>query len=138
MNGYLKNDKITSLVSKIGQIKHLCKKKGVASEILDQLAELSDMIVDQSLDDQNEISAQLSIYPLRQPSFSQTINEAVKVLQNYGLKLISGSKSTLIIGKEVMLWEALKEVFSVASTHGELVLIITISNACPKPDCANG
>lgn len=135
MNSYIKIDKSKSLVTKIAQIKHLCKETGAGLDIIDQLDELADMIADRSIENQNEISAQLSIYPLRQPSLSQTINEALKVLKNYGLRLIPGSMSTLIIGEEVMLWEALKEVFCVASTHGELVMIVTLSNACPKPDC---
>lgn len=84
---------------------------------------------------ENEISAQLSIYPLRQPSLSPTINEALRVLGDYGLRLIPGSMSTLIIGEEAILWEALQEVFSNAKTHGEVVMIVSISNACPKPDC---
>lgn len=121
--------------SKIVQIKHLCKEKGVHPEILDQIEELADMILVQSLGDKIEISAQLSLYPLRQPSLSQTINEAVQVLRNYCLKLIPGSMSTLIFGNEVVLWEALKEVMHVASTHGEFVMIVTLSNACPVQDC---
>ncbi len=135
MNDFIENGKQKDIAMKLAQIKHLCKKKGVASEILDQLEELEDLLLEQPPNNQNEISAQLSLYPLRQPSLSPTINEALQVLGDFGLRLIPGSMSTLILGKEVILWEALREVFSVASTHGEIVMIVSISNACPKPDC---
>jgi uncharacterized protein YqgV (UPF0045/DUF77 family) len=64
---------------------------------------------------------------------SVTINEALDVLRGFGLKTIPGSMSTLILGKSNDLWKALKKVFSIASEHGQVVMIITLSNACPKP-----
>ena len=137
MNEDTNNDRNKSVATKIDQIKQLCRENGVALTILDQLEELADMVADRPIGNQHEISAQLSIYPLRQPSLSQTINEALEVLRNYGLRLIPGSMSTLIIGKEAILWAALQEDFSVAATHGEVVMIISISNACPKPNCVD-
>ncbi len=134
VNSYLKDEKLKSLETKIDEIKRLCKETGASLEIIEQLDELADRISDRPIDNRQEISAQLSIYPLRQPSLSKTINEALKAIKNYGLKLIPGSMSTMIIGNDVILWEALKEVFRVASTHGELVMIVTLSNACPKPE----
>jgi len=125
----------SALIAKLAQIKHLCKEKVVAFEIIEQLDALENMLMDEAVEGQADLSAQLSIYPLRQPSLSPTINEALAVLERFGLKVIPGSMSTLFLGKGDGLWAALREVFSAVSSHGEVVMIVTISNACPRPSC---
>lgn len=125
-------DNKTKLESQFSRIKSLCVKRG-ADDILKELKKLESMVLKETKEDSLPVSAQLSIYPLRQPSLSLTINAALNVLKDYGLKLIPGSMSTLILGAANQIWTALEKVFSEASEHGEVVMIVTMSNACPKP-----
>lgn len=133
LNDFVIRQNAESLRSKISYLKSMCEERGADGEILEELGALENMLFGKSEDDQMPLEAQLSIYPLRQPSLSMTINEALEVLKTYGFKLIPGSMSTLILGDATGIWAALKEVFSVASGHGEVVMIVTVSNACPKP-----
>ncbi len=102
-------------------------------DILEEIEILKMMFLSDKNEDDMTLSAQLSIYPLRQPSLSLTINEALEVLQRFGLNVFKGSMSTLVLGQQNKVWSALKKVFSTASSHGQVVMIITLSNACPKP-----
>ena len=103
------------------------------AEILSELSTLKQRILGEEGKAQLALSAQLSLYPLRQSSLSETINESVAVLEAHNLTVIPGSMSTLILGDMARLWPALQEVFSAAARRGELVMIVTLSNACPKP-----
>lgn len=125
-------DNKTKLESQFSRIKSLCVKRG-ADDVLKALNQLELMVLKETKEDSLPVSAQLSIYPLRQPSLSLTINAALNVLKDSGLKLIPGSMSTLILGAANQIWTALEKVFSEASEHGEVVMIVTMSNACPKP-----
>ena len=118
---------------KLNDLRQLCKKGDVSLEILEKIGEIEDVISDVDLENQAELSAQMSLYPLRQPKLSPTINAVLQVLTRHSLKLIPGSMSALIIGKEKDLWSGLSQAFSEASQRSEVVMILTISNACPKP-----
>ena len=122
----------SKLESQFSRIKSLCVKCG-ADDILMELNQLESMVKNETKEGSLPVSAQLSIYPLRQPSLSLTINEALSVLKDSGLKLIPGSMSTLILGEANQIWKALEKVFFEASGHGEVVMIVTMSNACPDP-----
>jgi uncharacterized protein YqgV (UPF0045/DUF77 family) len=124
---------IDRLKKQFSRVKSLCKARDADNQIIEELEILEEMVLGEEERDQKPLSAQLSIYPLRQPSLSVTINEALDVLRGFGLKTIPGSMSTLILGKSNDLWKALKKVFSIASEHGQVVMIVTLSNACPKP-----
>ena len=126
--------KRSALITKLAQIKHLCKEKGTAFEIFEQLDSLENLLMDKVVEEQADLSAQLSVYPLRQPSLLPTINEALEILAGCGLNVIPGSMSTIILGNETNLWAGLHKVFSSASDRGEVVMIVTISNACPQPE----
>jgi uncharacterized protein YqgV (UPF0045/DUF77 family) len=124
---------IDRLKKQFSRVKSLCKARDADNQIIEELEILEEMVLGEEERDQKPLSAQLSIYPLRQPSLSVTINEALDVLKGFGLKTIPGSMSTLILGRSNDLWKALKKVFSIASEHGQVVMIVTLSNACPKP-----
>lgn len=128
------NKNLDLLAKQISRIKTLCKNRAVDGEILRELEILGGMITGEKEADHSPLSAQLSIYPLRQTSLSQTINKALEVLQASGLKVIPGSMSTIILGNANRLWAALKQVFSTVSENGQLVMIVTLSNACPEPE----
>jgi len=79
------------------------------------------------------ISAQVSLYPLRQERLSPAIQEAVRAFTAHGLEVQVGSMSTLVWGDDEQVFAALKEAFRRAAERGETVMVVTLSNACPLP-----
>jgi len=77
------------------------------------------------------ISAQLSVYPLRQDQLSPAIREVQAVLAAAGLQVTSGPMSTLVTGDASAVFDALKTSFSRAAAIGHVVMTVTVSNACP-------
>jgi len=82
---------------------------------------------------ENMITAQVSLYPLRQESIGPPIREAVRVFRQSGLETRMGAMSTLIWGEEQAVFDALQAVFHRAAERGDTVMTLTISNACPEP-----
>jgi uncharacterized protein YqgV (UPF0045/DUF77 family) len=79
-------------------------------------------------------SAQISTYPLRQDRLSPAI-EAVRVaLLAHGLSANIGSMSTIVVGQGAEIFAALATAFAAAAEMGQLVMTMTISNACPVAD----
>jgi len=77
------------------------------------------------------LAAQISVYPLRQPTLSPAIDKALNVFQSYGLEVTTGAMSSLVSGNDEMLFSAIKEAFKKTAEQGEVVMTITLSNACP-------
>jgi len=82
------------------------------------------------------ISAQVSLYPLRQVSIGPSIREAVRVFRGHGLETRIGEMSTLVWGEEQAVFAALQEAFHRATERGDAVMTVTFSNACPSPEAA--
>ncbi len=80
------------------------------------------------------ISAQVSLYPLRQPSIGPIIREAVRTFRERGLSVRVGAMSTLMWGEEQDVFAALQEAFHRAAEEGDTVMVVTLSNACPTPE----
>ena len=80
------------------------------------------------------ITAQVSIYPLRQVSIGPAIREAVRILRQHGLETRIGEMSTLVWGEEQAVFAALEEAFHRAAERGDTVMTVTFSNACPSPE----
>ena len=80
------------------------------------------------------MSAQVSLYPLRQASIGPAIREAVRVFRQRGLNTRVGEMSTLVWGEEQALFDALQEAFHRAAERGDTVMTVTFSNACPSPE----
>lgn len=80
-----------------------------------------------------EISAQLSLYPLRQEDLLPAIRAVWSALECHGLPYEVGSMSTLTWGDDATLFAALREAFLAAAAHGPAVLVATLTNACPVP-----
>lgn len=78
-----------------------------------------------------EISAQLSVYPLRQPRLSPTIDEAIRICRAHGLEVRPGPMSTRVTGDDDAVFAALKEALRDAATRGSMVMVVTMTNACP-------
>jgi len=79
------------------------------------------------------ISAQFSLYPLRQERLSPAIEEAVSVLKEHGLTVETGIMSSLVLGDEDQVFGALQEAFRRSAEKAEVVWVLTLSNACPMP-----
>jgi uncharacterized protein YqgV (UPF0045/DUF77 family) len=82
----------------------------------------------------NTITAQVSLYPLRQESIGPPIREAMRVFRQHGLGTRIGEMSTLAWGEEHTVFAALQEAFHQAAESGDAVMVITLSNACPSPE----
>ena len=79
-----------------------------------------------------DISAQVSLYPLRQPDLGPAIRAAWRIFEEHGLEVERGAMSTVVWGEEEAVMRALREAFDWANAEGEVVMVITLSNACPK------
>jgi len=82
------------------------------------------------------VSAQVSIYPLRQERLTPAIQAVTEALQARGLRAELGPMSTQVTGTADSLFSALKEAFLRAAATGQVVMTVTVSNACPVPEAA--
>jgi uncharacterized protein YqgV (UPF0045/DUF77 family) len=80
------------------------------------------------------ISAQVSLYPLRQAHVSPAIEQALHVFQAHGLVVRPGDMSTLVTGSDEAVFDSLKEIFAQTALQGDVVMVVTLSNACPMSD----
>jgi uncharacterized protein YqgV (UPF0045/DUF77 family) len=79
------------------------------------------------------ISAQISLYPLRQEALGPTIDQSLMIIHDHGLDMTPGPMSTLVSGDDQTVFAVLQEVFRTAASDGEIVMVATFSNACPMP-----
>jgi uncharacterized protein YqgV (UPF0045/DUF77 family) len=77
------------------------------------------------------ISAQLSLYPLRQDHLSLAIQAVTEALQEAGLQPHMGPMSTVVTGEVAPVFAGLQEAFVRAAASGDVVMTVTLSNACP-------
>ena len=85
----------------------------------------------------HDISAQVSLYPLRQPNLSPAIEKAIAVFEDHNLDVEAGRMSTLIHGDDKQVFAALHEAFMSVGSNRDLVMVATISNACPSETTDN-
>jgi len=87
------------------------------------------------------ISAQLSLYPLRQGHLSPAIQAVREALLGVELQPHVGPMSTVVTGEVGTVFAALQEAFVRAAATGAVVMTVTLSNACPvggQPPSAMG
>jgi uncharacterized protein YqgV (UPF0045/DUF77 family) len=77
------------------------------------------------------ISAQVSLYPLRQEHLSPAIQAVGETLTASGVHPQIGPMSTVVMGEAVTVFAALQEAFVRAAALGAVVMTATFSNACP-------
>jgi uncharacterized protein YqgV (UPF0045/DUF77 family) len=77
------------------------------------------------------ISAQLSLYPLRQEHLSPAIEAVSDALRAAGLQPQVGAMSTLVTGAAATIFAALHTAFVRVAGMGQVVMTVTLSNACP-------
>jgi uncharacterized protein YqgV (UPF0045/DUF77 family) len=76
-------------------------------------------------------SAQISLYPLRQERLGPAIETIRASLAARGLEPQVGPMSTIVAGESELLFAALADAFAKAAEQGEVVMTVTVSNACP-------
>jgi uncharacterized protein YqgV (UPF0045/DUF77 family) len=76
-------------------------------------------------------TAQVSLYALRQRSLSPSIEAALRIFEEHGLEVKAGTMSTLITGSDAEIFKALQSAFGYLADQGQIVMIVTLSNACP-------
>ncbi len=76
-------------------------------------------------------SAQVSMYPLRQERVGPAIETVRAAFAARGLKPEIGPMSTRVVGEGDLIFAALAEAFAKAADMGEVVMTVTVSNACP-------
>jgi uncharacterized protein YqgV (UPF0045/DUF77 family) len=77
------------------------------------------------------ISAQVSLYPLRQAHLSPAIQAVREALTAAGLQPQVGPMSSLVTGEVSVVCAALHDAFVHAAATGQVVMTVTLSNACP-------
>ena len=117
----------------LDQLRELCVKKPNQEAIMQALDGLESLILNKQPADAQNLAAQMSLYWLRQKALSPAINEALSILSGYGLRVIPGAMSSMIIGPSSDLFTALQEVYTRAAERGDIVMILTLSNGCPAP-----
>ncbi len=80
------------------------------------------------------VSAQISIYPLRQRRLTPAVEAVGTALAARGLKPVVGPMSTVVVGEDLEIFAALREAFAAVAEAGHVVMTVTVSNACPIPD----
>ena len=80
---------------------------------------------------QRTISAQVSLYPLRQAQLTPGISKVSDILRTSGLDIRPGSMSTVIVGDSERIFDALKSAFQSAASLGDVVMVVSFSNCCP-------
>jgi len=83
-----------------------------------------------------KISAQVSVYPLRQERLTPAIEAVKAALEAHGLSAEVGAMSTHVTGGATSLFAALGEAFVRAAATGDVVMTITVSNSCPISEAA--
>ena len=84
------------------------------------------------------MAAQVSIYPLHQISISDAISGALAAFRATGVEVRLGAMSTVISGNEDAVFAALREGYRAARVQGDVVMVATLSNACPMPATPHG
>ena len=77
------------------------------------------------------ISAQVSLYPLRTEHLGPAVDAFADALREAGLRVEPGPMATLVIGEADVLFGALQRGFEAACAEAEVVMQVTVSNACP-------
>lgn len=80
------------------------------------------------------VSAQISLYPLRQEKLAPAIELLRGALERRGLQPEVGSMSTVVTGESGSVFSALQEGFERSADRGSVVMVVTVSNACPARD----
>jgi uncharacterized protein YqgV (UPF0045/DUF77 family) len=77
------------------------------------------------------MSAQISVYPLRQQRLGPAVDAVRSALEREGLAPEVGPMSTLVRGDRDRVFAAVRAAFERAAASGDVAMVLTLSNACP-------
>lgn len=77
------------------------------------------------------VSAQISLYPLRQEKLGPAIEAFCAALEREGLEAQVGPMSTLVTGDTGRIFQALQAGFEAAAEGRQVAMLVSVSNACP-------
>ena len=80
------------------------------------------------------VSAQISLYPLRQQRLSPAIDEALEELRRLDVDVQPGPMSTRVSGEEAEVFAAMRQAFLKSAARGDVVMVVTVSQACPPSE----
>jgi uncharacterized protein YqgV (UPF0045/DUF77 family) len=86
----------------------------------------------------SHVSAQISLYPLRRAHLSGAIDDALQHFRRRGVATHPGPMSTVVTGDRHAVFLALEAALAEAGQRGEVVMVVTLSNACPAPGTPSG
>ncbi len=84
------------------------------------------------------ISAQVSLYPLGQSDLGPAIEDFWSTLDGKDVEQVRGAMSTLVWGDDEVVFAVLQEGFRRAAERGATVMVVTLSNACPRSPTRSG
>ena len=79
----------------------------------------------------DDISIQVSLYPLADVDITQQIFGFLEIFQSHGLRYTVGSMSTIITGDTRTVFDALEAAYRHAASQTTFVLVCTMSNGAP-------
>lgn len=77
-------------------------------------------------------SVQVSLYPLGTEWINKSIQGVWEIFEHYDLTVEKGSMSTILTGADDELFAALQDAYRAASRSNQVVMVVTLSNACPN------
>ena len=77
------------------------------------------------------VSAQISVYPLRQEHLGPAVEAVRLAFEREGLGPEVGPMSTFATGETARVFAALREAFERAAEAGDVAMVVSLSNACP-------
>ena len=77
------------------------------------------------------MSAQVSLYPLRQQELGPAIDAVRQAFASEGIDSEIGPMSTIATGEAKRIFAGLQQAFEGAASEGQVVMVVTVSNACP-------
>ncbi len=86
----------------------------------------------------SRVTAQVSLYPLRQASLGPAIERALGILRRRRLVVEPGRMSTLVTGPTDEVFAALRSAFEGVAEGRDVVMVVTVSNACPDDRAGGG
>lgn len=79
------------------------------------------------------VTLQFSLYPLGRDDLSPVIDDAVETFRAAGLSVEPGTMSSVVAGEDAAVFTALGEAYRRAAGKDRVVMVATLSNACPSP-----
>ncbi len=79
-----------------------------------------------------QVTAQVALYPLRTAHLSPAIEAFAAEMRASGLSVEMGAMSTAVCGDAEEVFAALSRAFSAAAMEHQVVMQVTVSNACPE------